>query len=78
MRNHSAVFQIACSRRPAVLLKKWMPERYCYLTAAGRQRLQAAAASLGKRRRDDTGGVHLMEMHANLRRVEDGQLKADE
>jgi len=31
-----------------------------------------------KRRRDDTGGVHLMEMHANLRRVEDGQLKAEE
>ena len=63
----------------AVLLKSGC-RRYCYLNPEGSQRLQAAAASLGEAPSfiDDTGGVHMIEMHAKLHCVQDGQPKADE
>jgi hypothetical protein len=78
MRNHSAVLQIACSPCccPAQKVDAGeilLPERGGAPAFSG-----CVRQPWGKRRREDTGGVHLMEMHANLRRVEDGQLKADE
>src|ERR1700722_9337916 len=46
-----------------------------YLNAEERQRLQAAAASLVEAplHIDDTAGLHLMEMHAKLRRVQSAE-----
>jgi hypothetical protein len=53
-----------------------MPERYCYLNAEG---ASGCGRQPGGSAVETTQAVfHLIEMHAKLRRVQDGQLKADE
>ena len=53
--------------------KRRMPKKYRHLNTEERQRLQAAASLTAEPLFiDDAGGIHLIEMHANLRRVQDG------
>jgi len=59
--------------------KRRMPKKYRHLNTEERQRLQAAASLTAEPLFiDDAGGIHLIEMHANLRRVQAGQPTADE